>query len=646
MPDSYRDVSVWPALDLEALDEATRSSVERRQRAICAYLQGQPIRAISVDCRLTKTQLLRAFNRCLVLHTDGRIFGWRALIPGSRTREYTRLAPPRNDKKGNAGAFTLFLRTHPEIKFGLDTVILKSVEVDAVRESRSSHREHLGTFRRLCVRAGIPRTVYPLNAVDGGRRAVSAYALKLLRANFAARAAKSGGKDAVSRARVGMGLGERFSSQSPYDLVAIDSHRMNFIGCIGIPTPEGVQVVPIDRLHLIPVIECYSTAILGYHIAIGREPAASDIEKAIRNALSIWKPRRLSLPRLNYPEGASMPSAAIPGLAGVCWNALLLDNASVHYASRIIESGRRRLGCAINFGPVGRWDRRPEVESWFSSLERSGLTRLPNSTGYGPADPQRSDGVVKAVKYQIMLDEMFDLIDILVCTYNAKPRECLGKLSPLEVLSEALLMAPSRWLPRKLPELPISIPELGTLVHTATVRGNSQEGRRPYVQFAGVRYASPVLSSGYELIGSQVRLHVTTEDLRSVKAFLAGGEELGVLMALGGWDRTPHDLALRKAIIRAIDAHELVVGPGEDPVQQFALALAERTVSNYRNRKQSRPTISNDATALTRVVRATQGAIPKVDFDKPLAPSLPAASTFDEELPSFIPKLRHRGTQR
>ena len=36
----------------------------------------------------------------------------------------------------------------------------------------------------------------------------------------------------------------------------------------------------------------------------------------------------------------------------------------------------------------------------------------------------------------MMLEEMLDLIDVVICTYNATSREALGHLSPLQVLEK------------------------------------------------------------------------------------------------------------------------------------------------------------------------------------------------------------------
>ena len=85
---------------------------------------------------------------------------------------------------------------------------------------------------------------------------------------------------------------------------------------------------------------------LGYQVVIAQEPSARDAVAAVRNALAPWKPRNLILPDQSYPTGAMMPSAALPQARGLCWNALLLDNASIHCSHAVAQGLRRRLGCA------------------------------------------------------------------------------------------------------------------------------------------------------------------------------------------------------------------------------------------------------------------------------------------------------------
>lgn len=648
VPTQYRHYREWPDVDLNAMDPELSQMVGARKKAIISYLEWHKVREITSETGVSRSEMVRLLNRCLKPHDDGRIFGWRALLPWRHVQSYVRLANRTKSAGGNAGAFAQFLREHPEIEGPLNEAILTTKQRDALSESRFSHRGTYGRFKRLCIDAGISMAQYPLNNSDAGKRAVRRYARELLLANFVERAARLGGPNARLKAKLDLGVAERFTSAIPFDLVSLDSHRLNFIGCLGVREGQGVTAIPIHRLSFLPVIDLGSSCVLGYHVAIGLEPSAQDVVRAVKAALTPWKPRELTLPGHTYPEAAKMPSAAIPETAGLCWNAILLDNATIHCAKGVSEDLRRRLGCAINFGPVRQWYRRPLVESLFSALERSGFTRLPNSVGYGPADPLRGNGAAGAVKYRMMLEEMLDLIDIVVCTYNATPRPRLGHLSPLQVLKNAMLCAPMQWLPRILPQLPSQVPDIGVEKLTVTVRGSVQQGRRPYIQYRGVHYASPVLSRAYSLVGQQVRIHVPHDDLRTVKAFLSSGEEIGVLTAGAGWSVTPHDRKLRQEVLNAIKDNKLAVGPDEDPIQKYLVLKRWELVKGRRTRPPSkRNKISPEATSLARALHAAKNSVVSV----PAAPDKPnavdkAPPAPRDALPSFVPQLRHRGVQK
>lgn len=644
-PEKYRDPDRWPVVELGALDGVSRVRFENFQRAARGYLRGEPITLLSRACGISHSDLLRRLNRALAVHSDGRIWGWRAFLPYARIREYRRLRAPGNGPRGLSGAFRQLLADHPELEHALHQAILTGKIPDAIPESRSTHRAIHGYFKRLCRQHRLSETHYPFSTKDRGSRALRRYVLNVRSANFAQAAARLGGHNASVRSRVGTGHPQRLVAQAPFDLVSMDEHRLNFIGCLGLPMPDGsIASIPIHRLILIPVFEHYCRLVLGYSVAIAVEPSAGDVVAAVRSALSVWKPRKLSLPGFSYPPGAALPSGVLPEAVGLCWNALLLDNAMIHYAHATADRMPLRLGCAINFGPVGAWYRRPFIEALFSLLERYGFIRLPNSTGTGPDDPLKPDASGNAVKYTMMVEEMLDLIDVIICTYNATSRTDLDDRSPLEMLSDALSGARGVWLPRRLPALPPSVPELDVTTLRCTVRGNIAQGRRPYIQTHLARYTNPTLSQAPKLIGQELIIHLREDDLRTVKAFLPTGAELGILSALDGWAQTKHNKKLRAAILSEMRDGQLVVPPGHDAVQAFMVAKHEALRVEHARRTSSRPRISPGATALARAMQITGSPLPSA-VQQGTGPKLPTVpkSLDAESPPSFVPLVRHRG---
>ena len=82
------------------------------------------------------------------------------------------------------------------------------------------------------------------------------------------------------------------------------------------------------------------------------------------------------------------------------------------------------------------------------------------------------------------------------------------------------------------------------------VRAYLKQGVRPHINQYGVRYTSPVLATSTHLIGQHLLIYMNADDLRSVRAFLADGMELGVLEAQGAWRVVPHNLRLRQEILK------------------------------------------------------------------------------------------------
>jgi hypothetical protein len=490
---------------------------------------------------------------------------------------------------------------------------------------------------------------YPLNTDDAGRRSVRRYARALLYQHFSKGARQLGGRNAQTRAHTGTGHSKHPLSSAPFDVCSIDAHRLNFIGVVGISEVNRTVYVPIHRIQFIPVIEHDSTAVLGYHVAITKEASALDAVRAVRNALAISPPRNLCLAGQTYPPGAAMPSFAIPEVAGLCWSSLLVDNASIHYSNAFVERLRRRIGCAVNFGPVGQWYRRPLVESLFSALERRGFLQLPNTTGTHPRDPLRPDAAKEAVKHAIVWQEMLDLIDIVTCTYNATPRASLGDWSPLECLKNAARNAGTAWLPRKLPPLPPSVPDLEVQVEMRTIRGDLHNGRRPYITIDGVRYTSPILSAAADLIGAQLACHINIDDLRTVKAFFPSGAELGVLTATQTWATTRHDRLLRKQIRRSLKQREFVVATDHDVIEEYLALKARQARQSLAERRNQRPKISEAATALARGIQVAQRTVvtvPEAPIPHPEGSTAGNAPPFGrppERSSSIVPQIRHRG---
>ncbi|WP_231130897.1 hypothetical protein [Burkholderia vietnamiensis] len=87
------DFATWPSIDELALPAERRALYRRRARAIRLYLDGATDPQIHAACGLGRVKTCRLLTeRCLNARPDGRINGWRGLLPYTRIKSYERTA--------------------------------------------------------------------------------------------------------------------------------------------------------------------------------------------------------------------------------------------------------------------------------------------------------------------------------------------------------------------------------------------------------------------------------------------------------------------------------------------------------------------------------------------------------------------------
>lgn len=637
LPPHLADTSQWRTVDVDALDDPERGRFLKYHAAIEAYLRSGKISAICAELGLAPSSVLRQLNRCTTLAEDGKPLGWVALIAGHRKGSYERKADLPNGRITSAGstsgAFTAFMLSQPNIKQKIDNLILKRRANSIVHEARISLKNIHAAFVSCCEKAGITGNQYPLNSKSRARRSIERYVTSVLLSCSEEACRARFGAVAHSHLKVGSGRKSVQIATAPYDVVGIDPHKMDCIGSVRITGPKGPQRVAIERLWIVPALDDYSRAILGYSVGIRTECSAATIEQCIISAMSMWEPRKLKVPTMVYGSNAGLPSGRFPELTGRAWAALMVDNAAVHYAQAIAERARRRLGCAVNYGPVGHWEHRPALERVMETLEAYGFQRLPSTVGSGPLDPAKSDPVGKAIGLGIDWELLLDLIDVVIANYNATPNEALGNRSPLSLLHDYVAGHELGFLPRRLPPPTAAVAELGVTIETRAIRGTLQEGRRPYIEIDRVHYTSPILSSSFGLIGKQLRVHIRESNMCSVIAYHESGEVLGRLQAQGPWGQTVHTREMRKQINALRDSGELVVGYDENPVVVLLNYLGSEA---YKEAEKKPMKISRSATRLVRAsaasglsVASDNGAAPAPEVEpvttqEPAPPSTPA----------------------
>ncbi len=238
----------------------------------------------------------------------------------------------------------------------------------------------------------------------------------------------------------------------PYDVVEIDSYRIDAHLTVAFRTPEGTKSeVLLERLWLIAAVHRASTAVIAYDVVYRSEVTSDNVLKVIRNAITKkWEPKVLTLP-FNYPLGGGLPSGVIPEAYGAVWNLLLFDGALAHLSRAVYDRIRKQLGFVISWGAPGRLERRPNVERTFRRIADDLFKRLPSTTGSNPYNGRAPDGEAKALRYKIRAEEAEQMLDVYIAQHNVTPCEGISLLTPFEYIRHFLDNQSSGFMLRTLP---------------------------------------------------------------------------------------------------------------------------------------------------------------------------------------------------
>ena len=596
-----KNLTIWATVKTDGWTEAQRVRFEKFEGAIGKYFAGARVKDICLEFGISRQELHRALRRCLQEHADGRIYGWRGLIHYARQKAYVRTKPvtphSRRQKGGDTGAFTQFLKRNPDIEEGIKKRFYKELGDESVDEPRIPLTAILNWLIDACKRKGLTARDYPLCTESLARTALWRYLNTLIAQDTQRAVTARFGKDAARRwRRTGHGR-VTVKATRPYQRIEFDGHRIDASCVVLVPHILGGYVKRLlQRLWLLVIIDSFTRAILGYHVSLNFEYTADDVLLCVKNALTPWTPKDLSIPGLTYAQDAGFPSG-IENLRWVTFEEFAYDNAKSNLAKRVVKKIATVAGCGINPGPVESPERRPLIERLFQTLEEAGYHRFPSTSGSSPKDPRRSNPKKAAEAFEITLDHVMEICELVVTRYNATPHAGIGFHSPLDLMK--LFAEDETRLCNTIPEERRHNLGLLDLEFTRTVRGNVKEGRRPYISCEGARYRNDVLANNVDLIGTKLTLIMNPDDARSVTAYLPSGAEFGGLTANSFWGITPHTLETRKAILKLQKKRLLYLSENQDPITAYLKYLAGATTNkasthayaktqNYLRRQQSK----------------------------------------------------------
>jgi hypothetical protein len=237
------------------------------------------------------------------------------------------------------------------------------------------------------------------------------------------------------------------------------------------------------------------------------------------------------------------------------------------------------VGCLADAGPKHSPDERPYIERFFGTIAGRLSSRLPGYTGSHIRDLRRALSDPKGdLRLYVSLDELAELVEYGISGYNGTPHRGLNNSTPLEAMEyfvrrrETMLVWLAEHQRRTLC--------LMQSARQCRVRAYLQQGVRPHINLYGVRYTNAVLATSTQLIGQQLLIYINADDLRSVRAFLSDGGELGVLEAQGAWHVAPHNLKLRQEILRQPGKRRRDANLAANPIEAYVddkMRQAKRT---------------------------------------------------------------------
>lgn len=569
----------WPTVDSRALPHAKAAVFRARAAAATAYSRGQPLVGIESETGVHRATLLRLIARALRPHPDGRLWGFRALVPQTHVRAYERSAMPRvlvDAKAGNAGAFSQLLMRHPALAKQLRTEVTEgkvTLQPGGERGRLSGLQGAIGRFQKSCRELGLTGADYPLNQQDKAVRSLARTLRAWIDDNFALAARASGNRIKPTSAL-------RQSTRAvldAYDTVEFDAHKLDLrLKVILERDPLGGEhSVEIERVWLLVVIDVATRCVIGWSLGLGRECDRFNAIETLKRAVVPASVPDLTLPGLRLLPSGGFVSVAIPQTAFACWRQIRLDNARAHLAATSLDVLCDTLGCTADFGPAYEPDDRPFVERFFGTLTATLSRRLPGAI---PTRGRQAQELAIARRRQkeaslhmvVTSRELKELLEHTIWNYHGTPHAGLGGLTPLEMMRRHVLGIDRP--PVRLRILPGLLREQPQLLHDPVlcrVRGQLARGERPYITYMHVRYTSAQLSKRPGLVGQLLRAHADPQDLRQLVVTTPAGEIMEPLLASGPWRDHAHSLWLRRAFFKAKRQRQLDFAAGDDPIEAF-----------------------------------------------------------------------------
>lgn len=574
----------WNNVCTEMMSDREKILFINKKECVDMYIDGKSLADIQEKTGIKMQNISRLIERCIQINpiTEEQ-YGYAALLPYKRTGHSVSTQNTSTHK--SRGAFNNLLLTYPQLSLFIKNVYFNTSSKIFSKYISIANLHDI--FLEECKKLGIQDYEYPFNTRDYGKRSLYRY-VNLLQNN----------KIDLAQNRLDMNSRKKLLSTgtenvirptpiAPYSVIQIDGHKIDMLYTVEVLNKHGEIIDrPAMRLWLIAVVDVATRAILGYHISTNENYNQYDILKAIRNSIMPKKKIEFKNKGLNYPENMGFPSYVFDELKWALPETIMLDNAKSHLAKNVIKKLCEELHCSLNYGSVATPETRGIVERLFGTLEQKGYHLLPSTTGSNINDIKRVDAEKNAIKYKITENDIHELTEYFIATYNNSPHSALDNQTPLECM-ERRIRASGMFPFVAEGNLRRYVYDLTNLIECKKIRGNISQGKRPYITYKGVEYRNEILSQSPGLIGSELILEINPDDIRTIKSYFSSGEEFGILTATGEWGRKSHSLKTREEVQKMKNENKNNHSPFYAPLAEYEEELKERAETERRARTKS-----------------------------------------------------------
>ena len=597
IPEALTNLALWPGVDLSALDAGLHTQYKLREDAIHAYFGCESLDVIEKRFGVKRGALYWFIDRCVAAHSDGRIQGFRGLIPFAHVKPYVRLKPAkaRSERGGLVGAFNQLLDRYPSLTGTVQRHIAGGELHLSATNRLVGLRQLQDAFLNECRKFKLTTNDYPLNQVEKAYRSLSRMARARLEARVPIRHLLAG--DAQQ------------ATIQPFSFVELDGHKLDLRLRVRYTDPNGMAIdLETERLFVLVLIDVCTRAVIGWQLVTGPEYNHFDVLLAVQNAIMPRRKRKdFSIPGMVYETGGGFVSEVCPQAAYACWQVLKFDNAKAHLAEDTLHSLCEFAGCRVDAGPIMHPALRPYIERFFRTLTDRLSRRLPGTSGNSPQDPAGIKGKLLPVEHLVLIEELEELLDVTIANYNGTAHDGLNGRTPLQAMQ--FFLDERKMVIRTLAQSKRTRIHQLQPPHLSTVRGSPFRGIAPYISLYGTRYSNEILERSPGLLKTKIRVYVNPDDMRQAWAYLPNGAELGQLHVLSGWRYSRHTLRLRMHILRLRRLGKLNFSDEQDPIAIYSKHQLSKI-------KQSRKQATRTAQVLA-IERPTQEPEPASAASRP-----------------------------